>query len=199
MRGVATPAANLALEVLIAVPSDVPLRRSPFRYRAHEPALNRGRAQGRADEAYHWPMRPLARGLLLAAVLISAGACSTSSHVLIGTARPPISPESVRVYYRPPPRYEEIATIQASSQGSMALTSQQNMDKAIARLKAEAAKLGANGVLLQGVQDTQGGSIGVGGGSSSYGPGSAVGVGAGGSFALTNKLAEGLAIYVPPQ
>jgi len=170
-----------------------------FRYRAREPALNRGPAQGHVNEAYIVRMSRRARGLFLAAVLISAGACSTSSHVLIGTARPPISPESVRVYYRPPAKYEEIATIQASSQGSMALTSQQNMDKAIARLKAEAAKVGANGVLLQGVQDTQGGSIGVGGGSTSYGPGSAVGVGAGGSFALTNKLAQGLAIYVPPQ
>jgi hypothetical protein len=144
-------------------------------------------------------MNAVARGLLLAVVLTGAGACSTSSHVLIGTARPPISPQSVRLYYRPPPQYEEIATVQASSQGSMALTSQQNMDKAIERLKAEAARVGANGVLLQGVQDTQGGSIGVGGGSSSYGPGSAVGVGAGGSFALTNKLAQGLAIYVPAQ
>jgi len=144
-------------------------------------------------------MNALARGVLPVLVLIGAGACSTSSHVLIGTARPPIAPQSVRLYYHPPPKYEEIATIQASSQGSMALTSQQNMDKAIERLKAEAAKVGANGVLLQGVQDTQGGSIGVGGGSSSYGPGSAVGVGAGGSFALTNKLAQGLAIYVPPQ
>jgi hypothetical protein len=144
-------------------------------------------------------MNALARGLMLAAVLSSAAACSTSSHVLIGTARPAIAPQSVQLYYRPPPKYEEIATLQASSQGSMALTSQQNMDKAIARLKAEAAKLGANGVLLQGVQDTQGGSIGLGGGSTSYGPGSAVGVGAGGSFALTNKLAQGLAIYVPPQ
>jgi hypothetical protein len=141
----------------------------------------------------------LARALLLVAVLAGAAACSTSSHVLIGTARPPISPQSVRLYYRPPPQYEEIATIEAGSQGSMALTGQQNMDKAIERLKAEAAKVGANGVLLQGVQDTQGGSIGVGGGSTSYGPGSAVGVGAGGSFALTNKLARGLAIYVPPQ
>jgi hypothetical protein len=143
----------------------------------------------------------MAREIVLLAVVIAcaAAACATSSHVLIGTARPPISPESVRVYYRAPPKYEEIATVQASSQGSMALTSQQNMDKAIARLKAEAAKVGANGVLLQGVQDTPGGSIGLGGGSTSYGPGSAAGVGAGGTFALTNKAAQGLAIYVPPQ
>ena len=142
---------------------------------------------------------PIRTGLLLAALACAAAGCSTSSHVLIGTPRPPVAVESVQVYWHAPPKYEEIATVQASSQGSMALTSQQNMDKAIARLKAEAARLGANGVLLQGVQDAPGGSIGLGGGSTSYGPGSAVGVGAGGSFALTNKSAQGLAIYVPPQ
>jgi hypothetical protein len=136
---------------------------------------------------------------LLLAALLACAACSTSSHVLIGTARPPISPESVRVYLKPPPKYEEVATINASSQGSLALTSQQNMDKAVERLKAEAARLGANGVLLQGVQDTQSGSIGAGGGGASYGPNSASGVGVGGSFAITSKLVQGLAIYVPPQ
>ena len=125
--------------------------------------------------------------------------CATSSHVMIGTARPPISPESVRVYVAPPEKYEEIAAIDATSQGSFALTSQQNMDKAIARMKEEAAKLGANGILLQGVQDQQSGSIGTGVGSSSYGPGSSTGVGVGGSFGIYNKAARGIAIFVPPQ
>ena len=144
-------------------------------------------------------MSAVARDLLLAAIVVGAAACSTSSHVLIGTARPAISPESVRVYLKPPPKYEEIATINATSQGSLALTSQQNMDKAIQRLKEEAAKLGANGILLQGVQDTQSGAIGAGGGGASYGPNSASGVGVGGSFAITSKVVQGLAIYVPPQ
>jgi hypothetical protein len=130
------------------------------------------------------------------AVLLAA--CATSSHVLVGAARPPISPESVQVYLQPPPHYEQIATISASSQGSLALTSQQNMDKAIERMKNEAAKLGANGVLLQGVQDTQTGAIGLGGGNTSYGGNSATGVGVGGSFGLTNKATQGIAIYVPP-
>src|SRR5215469_12723263 len=87
----------------------------------------------------------------------------------------------------------------ACSTSSLALTSQQNMDKAVQRLKEEAARLGANGVLLQGVQDVQSGSIGAGGGGASYGPNSATGVGVGGSFALTSKAVQGLAIYVPPQ
>ena len=125
--------------------------------------------------------------------------CATSSHVMIGTARPPISPESVRVYVQPPEKYDEIAAIDATSQGSFAITSQQNMDKAIARMKEQAAKLGANGILLQGVQDQQSGSIGTGVVSSSYGPGSSTGVGVGGSFGVYNKAAHGIAIFVPPQ
>jgi hypothetical protein len=84
--------------------------------------------------------------------LVLAG-CATSSHVLIGTARAPISPELVKVYMQPPPKYEQIATIDATSRGSLTITSQQNMDKAIARLKQEAARLGANGILLQGIED----------------------------------------------
>ena len=123
--------------------------------------------------------------------------CATSSHVMIGTARPPISPESVRVYVQPPEKYDEIAAIDATSQGSFAITSQQNMDKAIARMKEQAAKLGANGILLQGVQDQQSGSIGTGVGSSSYGPSSSTGVGVGGSFGIYNKVAHGIAIFVP--
>jgi hypothetical protein len=138
----------------------------------------------------------LRQGSAGAAALVLLG-CSTSSHVMIGSAHPPISPESVRIYLQPPEKYEQIATLDASSQGSFAVTSQQNMDKAIARLKEEAAKLGANGVLLQGVQDQQSGSIGTGVGSSSYGPGSSTGVGVGGSFGIYNKAAHGIAIFVP--
>jgi hypothetical protein len=131
--------------------------------------------------------------------LLLLAACSTSSHVLVGTARPPISPDSVRVYRQPPLRYEEIATLNATSQGSFAITGQQNMDKAIERLKAEAAKLGANGVLLGEVHDQQTGSIGTGVGSGSYGPSGGSSVGVGGSFGITNKAASALAIYVPPE
>ncbi len=135
--------------------------------------------------------------LIAVAACLAAG-CSTSSHVLVGTPRPAISPDSVRVYLQPPPRYEEIATLNASSQGSLALTGQQNMDKAMQRMKNEAAKLGANGILLQGVADTQSGSIGAGGGGTSFGNRSATGVGVGGAFALTSKVTQGMAIYVPP-
>jgi hypothetical protein len=139
----------------------------------------------------------LAGGVLLAGAALLTG-CQTSSHVMVGTARPPISPDAVKVYLQPPPRYEEIATIDASSQGSFAMTSQGNMDVAMQRMKEEAAKLGANGILLQGVTDQQSGSIGVGAGGSSYSPGSSTGAGAGGTFGITNKATHGIAIYVAP-
>jgi hypothetical protein len=143
-------------------------------------------------------MRQVPSVCLAAAVLTGLAGCSTSSHVLLGTPRAPLPPESVRIYRQPPPKYEQIATVEASSQGSLALTSQQNMDKAIERLKREAAKLGANGIILQSVADQQSGAIGTGIGSTSYGPGSAVGAGVGGSFGLYSKAVSGLAIYVPP-
>lgn len=132
----------------------------------------------------------------IACTALLAG-CSTSSHVLTGSARPPIAPDSVRIYNQPPPgQYEQIATVTASSQGSLAIGSQQNMDKAIARLKEEAAKLGANGVLLQNIQDQHSGSIGVGVGGSSYSGNSATGAGASTSSALTSKVVSGIAIYL---
>jgi hypothetical protein len=143
-------------------------------------------------------MASFARVSSAAALAVVLVGCSTSSHVMIGPARPPISPDSVRIYSQPPPHYEQIAHLDATSQGSFAITSQQNMDKAISRLKEEAAKLGANGVLLQGVADQQSGSIGTGVGNSSYSGNSAVGVGVGGSFGIYNKAVTGLAIYVPP-
>ena len=137
------------------------------------------------------------RGLPLLAIVLTLAGCSTSSHVLVGTPRPPIAPESVRIYLQLPEKYEEIATLSANSRGSLAITGQQNMDKAIERLKREAARLGANGVVLQTMQDRQSASIGGGGGNTSYGGNSAVGVGVGGSFGLTSKDLTGLAIYVP--
>jgi hypothetical protein len=117
--------------------------------------------------------------------------------VLIGTPRAPIAPELVKVYLQPPAKFEQIATIDATSRGSLTITTQQNMDKAIARLKQEAARLGANGILLQGVEDQQSGAIGTGVGNSTYNGNTAIGANLGGSFGIYSKAAKGLAIYVP--
>jgi hypothetical protein len=141
-------------------------------------------------------MAPIHRLTVAIALGLLLAGCATSSHVLVGTARAPISPDQVKVYLQPPPKYEEIATIDATSRGSLTITSQQNMDKAIARLKQEAARLGANGILLQGVEDQQSGSIGTGVGNSTFNGNTAIGTSLGGSFGIYNKAAKGLAIYV---
>jgi hypothetical protein len=86
---------------------------------------------------------------LLIVVLLSACA---SSHVMIGKARPPITPDSVQIYMQPPAgKYEQIAILNTSSAGSFSFTAQSKTDSVIKRLKEQAARLGANGVILQGM------------------------------------------------
>ena len=75
---------------------------------------------------------------------------------------------------------------------------QASVDKVIQRLKEEAAKLGANGIILEGMSDQQTGSIGGGSGSASASGNTAVGVGMGGSLGIFKKTGQARAIYVPP-
>jgi hypothetical protein len=126
--------------------------------------------------------------------------CAAESHVLIGTQRPAISPDQVRVYLHPPARYEEVAIVDASSRGGApSFTEQQKMNKVIERLKEEAAGLGANGVLLEGVGDQQAGTVATGFGSATANGNSAYGTGFGVSANAFMKSGKGLAIFVPPQ
>jgi hypothetical protein len=133
-----------------------------------------------------------------AAVLVALclTACATS-HVLVGKARPPITPDQVQIYIQPPAtHFEEIAQLSTSSQGSFSFTAQGKTDAVINRLKAEAAKLGANGVILQGIGDQPSGSVGTGGGSTSYSGGGVVGGGVGINLETTRKIGGGMAIFV---
>jgi uncharacterized protein YbjQ (UPF0145 family) len=123
-------------------------------------------------------------------------ACAAQSHVIVGKVRPPISPDQVKIYLQPPRAYEQIAVIDASSQGSMAFTQQQKTDKAIARLKEEAAKVGANGILLQASGSQPVGSVGTGLGTATATGHSAYGTGVGISGNIFVQAANGVAIYV---
>jgi len=74
----------------------------------------------------------------------------------------------------------------------MAITAQQKTNKTVQRLKIEAAKYGANGILVQAFGDRYAGSVGV---ANAWASGnSAWGVGS--SAATYNKAGAGLAIYV---
>jgi hypothetical protein len=145
------------------------------------------------------PLSAIGRASLAATIALAALSACVSSHVMLGKARPPISPAEVQIYTGPPvTRYEQIASLDTSSSGSFSFTAQRKSDKVIERLKNEAAKLGANGVLLQNISDQVSGSFGTGGGGMSASGNGAVGVGIGGSVALHRKAGTGIAIYVYP-
>jgi hypothetical protein len=139
--------------------------------------------------------RPL---LLIPLALLAA--CATSSMVT-GRVRPPIDPAQVRIYNVPPPGgFEEIAQLETQS-GALVYGEQNKLNSVLSHLRQEAAKLGANGVLLVGTENGQGGgntSVGVSGGS--FGSHSYGGVGVGVDISPTKKYAHGIAIYVsnPP-
>jgi hypothetical protein len=133
------------------------------------------------------------------AVLLCAG-CASSSSRLLAPARPPINPADVRIYKAPPRKYQQIAVVDATSGTSFFHGSEQGEANAVEKLKIQAAKVGANGVLLTLVGDRPSGAIGVGvgGGGISGGRGgvTAVSGGASGGFPLVSNGARGIAIYV---
>ena len=144
------------------------------------------------------PMRNSIRGLCMLGIACVACACAPSTHVLVGQARPPLTPDKVVIYSHPPATYQQIAILDANSKSAFGTGGQKSVDKVIERLKIEAAKLGANGVILEGFSDSETGSIGTGVGSNSYSRNSSLGVGLGGSLGIYKKTGHGEAIYVPP-
>ena len=90
------------------------------------------------------------RYLVLILLLIS---CHPVSHVVVGNKREATSPTDVKVYLDYPESYEKIALVDAGSNFSfkdpvILFAWQSKMNKALERLKIEAASLGANGILI---------------------------------------------------
>jgi hypothetical protein len=139
----------------------------------------------------------ITRNLVIVSTVALLVACAPSSHVLVGTARAPISPADVKIYSHAPPQFEEVAILNASSKSVFTPGGQGAIDKVVARLKEQAAGLGANGVILEDFSDRETGSLGTGVGTDSYSRNSSVGVGVGGSLGIFSKTGKGRAIYVP--
>ncbi len=110
------------------------------------------------------------------------GACATGSAIVTGTIRPATDPELVKFYLKEPRRYEVIGLVEASSDAGW--TSQGSQDYAIAELKKQAAKLGANGVLLTATGEQTSTMVG------GYGTGIIWAV------PVTAKTIKGMAIFV---
>ena len=90
------------------------------------------------------------RYLVLILLLIS---CHPVSHIVVGNKREATSPTDVKVYLDYPESYEKIALVDAGSNFSfkdpvILFAWQSKMNKALERLKVEAANLGANGILI---------------------------------------------------
>jgi hypothetical protein len=137
----------------------------------------------------------MTRRLILAlAGLALLGGCASTDKLMLGEARAPIDPSEVRIYRVPPPGAIDIAEIDASSAIGFGTKGQ---DAAVMdRLRAEAAALGANGLLILGRGSSRS-PVGMSVGGASYGRRSAVGVGIG--IPTTQKQATAVAMYVPPQ
>jgi len=126
-------------------------------------------------------------------VALAAGGCASTSKVMLGQARAPVDPASVQIYSTPPAGSVEIAQLESSS--AVGFGTQGQTDAAIARLKREAAALGANGVILMGV-GAGGSPVGMSVGAGSFGRHTAGGLSVG--IPTQQKRAAGVAIWVPP-
>lgn len=131
--------------------------------------------------------------LTLLAVVMTAG-CSTTTYVLVGSRRPPISSDEVIVYGRPPAAFEEVAILDANTKQSWTFSEQSQLDLVIERLKKIAASLGANGILFQGASNEYAGSVAF--GNTSFHRNSILSIA--GAIPLSAKVGHGVAIYVAP-
>ena len=115
--------------------------------------------------------------------------CVPVSHIIVGDTREPIHPSNVEIYLDYPEQYEKIALIDAGSNFAfkdpvILFDWQSKMDKTTERLKIEAAKLGANGILIINTDNKI------------YQSTSSDGKGSTSSSSHTEKFVKAIAIYV---
>jgi hypothetical protein len=148
-------------------------------------------------------MRLFYRSVSVLLPALALASCATSSHVLVGPARPAILPTEVSVLSYAPEKFEQIAELEASS-GVSLQSMDAKWDRAVERLRKEAASLGANAIVLDipEEEDDGGGAVAVSGSKTiPNGDGKPIDVGAGASVGqpkgqLVQSL-RALAIYVP--
>jgi type IV pilus biogenesis protein CpaD/CtpE len=126
------------------------------------------------------------RLILVAVVSALLAGCASGSALVTGQARPAIADHTtVRVLTEKPEGAEEIAIVKASSDSG--LTQQNSLDYAVDELKKQAAKVGANAVVLTN-RDTSSQVVGV----PAYGGGTIVG-------SSEVEIVQGIAVWVEQQ
>lgn len=135
----------------------------------------------------------------LSIFIISGCTIMDGNSIVTGNTRAPISPSEVRLYRTAPDNFEEIAIV-SSSAGHDFQKSSSLMNSAIERTKQEAAKVGANGVILTEIKErdaptvttSYGQAFASGTGGSAYATGTATSVNRGDAY---TRL-RGVAVYV---
>ena len=98
--------------------------------------------------------------LVMATIFFAGCAVTNETSLVVGKARPAISPDQVKIYTKPPAKYEDVAMVSADAAHDF-MSKQDLLDKSVAMIKAQAAKVGANGVLIENLGDFYTGSSGV--------------------------------------
>jgi len=137
--------------------------------------------------------------LTLTALATLLFGCASGTHIATGKKRPPLKPEDVILYQVQPSKFEFVGIVNAHSAGK----GQMSMDASVQKLKANAAKMGANGILIGNVDPgRESSSVGFASGSAYATSGGSYGsaVGGGSSFGVTSSgiYLSGRAIYVEP-
>jgi hypothetical protein len=131
----------------------------------------------------------------IALLPILAG-CATSSRTLTGSPRAPLSPTDVRVYTQAPQSFEEIAVLGASRRSVTTAGGLRAVEKMIETMKSQAAEVGANGLLLEELADSNAVALATGVGSQTYTHNASIDLGVGGSLGVVKKTVKARAIFV---
>src|SRR6202161_4032120 len=134
---------------------------------------------------------------MIAVLTCTLFACAASSRVLTSMPSAPIAPSRVNVYTQAPHSFEEIAVLSASRKSVSSAGGERAIAKMIEAMRAQAAELGANGLLLEDFSDSDPVAIGTGVGSQTYTHNASIDVGVGGSLGVIKKIAKARAIFVP--
>jgi hypothetical protein len=122
--------------------------------------------------------------------------CATSFRTLTGVPRPALSPTEVKVYTQAPQSFEEIAVLGASRKSVTSAGGERAIEKMIEAMKSQAAELGANGVLLENLSDSDPLSLGTGVGTQTYTHNASIDLGVGGFLGVVKKTVRARAIFV---
>jgi len=91
--------------------------------------------------------RIISKNIVVYLLLFFLSGCASGSAIVVGEVRDPIDPKQVKLYLEAPANFEVIGIVKASSDAGW--TEQDSIDYAVQELKNQAAKLGANGVLIE--------------------------------------------------